>query len=87
MLRFTSSQTFSLFIMASSDVDYLTPNPSKKPAVSELPQETLDFAAKCFDLARTGGDEMLKIYLNAGLPPNLTNSAGTQETLCLNRSY
>ena len=51
-------------------------------SVSSLPQETLDFAAKVFNLARNGGDELLSLYLNAGLPPNLTNEKGEfQETL------
>lgn len=68
--------------MASPLVDdFLTPKTKAKPTVSELPQETLDFAAKCFDLARSGGDELLKIYLDAGLPPNLTNSAGMSQKL------
>lgn len=62
--------------MAATNGDYLTPEPARKPTVESLPQETLDFAAKCFNLARAGGDEILKIYLDAGLPPNLTNSGG-----------
>lgn len=44
--------------------------------VSELPPETLDFAAKVFEFARDGQDEILSLYLNAGLPPNLTNNKG-----------
>lgn len=54
-----------------------TPEGAPKPkSVSELPQETLDFAAKCFDLARNGDEAVLKPYLDAGLPANLTNSKG-----------
>ena len=45
-------------------------------SVSSLPQETIDFARKVFNLARNGGDELLSAYLNAGLPPNLTNEKG-----------
>ena len=45
-------------------------------SVSELPPETLDFAAKCFELARKGDEATLGLYLDAGLPPNLTNSQG-----------
>lgn len=41
-----------------------------------LPPETLDFAAKVFDLARNGDEQTLRMYLDAGLPPNLTNDKG-----------
>ena len=49
--------------------------PSRR-TVSELPQETLNFAAKVFDLARSGDEKMMHAYLNAGLPANLTNERG-----------
>ena len=35
---------------------------------ASLPQETIDFAGKVFNLARQGGDELLGTYLEAGLP-------------------
>lgn len=44
--------------------------------VTNLPQKTLDFAGKVFNLARHGGDELLGAYLQAGLPANLTNDKG-----------
>ena len=43
---------------------------------ASLPQETIDFAGKVFNLARQGGDELLGTYLEAGLPANLTNDKG-----------
>ncbi|EJD02236.1 ankyrin [Fomitiporia mediterranea MF3/22] len=63
---------------------------SQQPAtsdhiVSSLPQETLDFAGKVFNLARSGGDELLSAYLDAGLPPNLTNEKGN--TLIMLAAY
>lgn len=48
----------------------------RKPSVADLPQETLDFAAKVFNLARNGDDELLGAYIDSGLPPNLTNDKG-----------
>lgn len=54
-------------------------------SVSSLPQETIDFAGKVFNLARNGGDELLSAYLNAGLPPNLTNEKGN--TLLMLAAY
>ncbi|KAL5532812.1 hypothetical protein ACEPAF_4586 [Sanghuangporus sanghuang] len=56
-----------------------------KPSVSDLPQETLDFAAKVFNLARNGEDELLGAYVDAGLPPNLTNDKGN--TLLMLAAY
>lgn len=34
--------------------------------VSSLPQETIDFAGKVFNLARHGEDELLGAYMEAG---------------------
>lgn len=42
---------------------------------ADLDSETLDFAHRMFDLARTG-DQTLPDYLDAGLPVNLTNDKG-----------
>ena len=44
--------------------------------VSELPPETLNFAARVFDLARAGDEQTLRVYLDAGLPAKLTNDRG-----------
>ncbi|KAL5511312.1 hypothetical protein ACEPAH_4528 [Sanghuangporus vaninii] len=57
----------------------------RKPSVSDLPQETLDFASKVFNLARNGEDELLGAYVDAGLPPNLTNDKGN--TLLMLAAY
>lgn len=46
------------------------------PSVSLLPPETLAFATKCFDMARSGDTTTLRAYLDQGLPPNLTNEKG-----------
>ncbi|KAI5120475.1 hypothetical protein M0805_006495 [Coniferiporia weirii] len=54
-------------------------------SVSTLPQDTLDFAAKVFNLAREGGDGLLGAYIDAGLPPNLTNDKGN--TLLMLAAY
>ncbi|CAK9787182.1 ankyrin [Cutaneotrichosporon oleaginosum] len=49
-----------------------------------LPPEALDLAAKLFDLARAG-DASLLPYVDAGIPANLTNSAG--DTLLMLAAY
>jgi len=49
---------------------------TKDERVTTLPDETLEFAARMFDLARHGDTETLKAYLDAGLPVNLTNHSG-----------
>jgi len=43
---------------------------------SELPTAALELAAKLFDLAREGNLPTLQQYLQAGIPPNLTNHNG-----------
>jgi hypothetical protein len=45
-------------------------------STSSLPPETIAFATKCFDLARSGDVDTLRVYIEAGLPPNLTNEKG-----------
>ena len=52
---------------------------------SDLPPAALDLAAKLFDLARSGSTDDLKAYMDAGVPPNLTNHAG--DTLLMLASY
>lgn len=51
----------------------------------ELPAEALDLARRLFDLARSGDITTLRPYLQAGIPPNLTNHAG--DTLIMLASY
>lgn len=46
------------------------------PAVSSLPSEALDLAAKLFDMARRGQTDSLAAYLDAGIPINMRNSNG-----------
>lgn len=59
--------------------------PPAAPNASTLPPEALDLATKLFDLARAGSTAELDAYVGAGIPPNLTNSAG--DTLLMLASY
>lgn len=48
--------------------------------VDDLPAETLDFAHRMFEAARTGDVDppnLLVSAIDAGLPVNLTNAKGT----------
>ncbi|KAJ4333505.1 hypothetical protein N0V95_009407 [Ascochyta clinopodiicola] len=64
-----------------------TTNGTSEPprSVADLPPAVLDLAAKLFDLAREGNTIMLKQYVDAGVPRNLTNSTG--DTLLMLTSY
>jgi hypothetical protein len=42
----------------------------------EVSDDVLEFAARMFDLARSGETALLMEYVDAGLPVNLINSAG-----------
>lgn len=53
--------------------------------VEELDDETLAFAHRMFDLAREGLADELAAYVDAGLPPNLTNDRG--DTLLILAAY
>lgn len=53
--------------------------------VNELPPAALELAAKLFDLARAGDMFTLQAYLDAGIPPNLTNHQG--DTLLMLAAY
>ncbi|GME27972.1 ankyrin [Neofusicoccum parvum] len=53
--------------------------------VNDLPTAALELAAKLFDLARAGDTGTLQEYLNAGIPPNLTNHQG--DTLLMLAAY
>ncbi|SCG50355.1 ankyrin repeat domain-containing protein [Micromonospora halophytica] len=51
----------------------------------DLDAETLAFAHRMFDLARSGGAEELSGYVDAGLPVNMTNDKG--DTLLILAAY
>ena len=51
----------------------------------ELTAEELAFLQSAFELARSGDTEQLEEYVDAGLPVNLTNSAG--DTLLILAAY
>jgi hypothetical protein len=53
--------------------------------VAELDEETIAFAHRMFDLARSGGTEELLGNLTGGLPANLTNDRG--DTLLILAAY
>jgi ankyrin repeat protein len=53
--------------------------------VTELDDETIAFAHRMFDLARTGDTEQLLDNIAAGLPANLTNDKG--DTLLILAAY
>jgi ankyrin repeat protein len=53
--------------------------------MAELDEETIAFAHRMFDLARTGGTEELIGNVTAGLPADLTNDKG--DTLLILASY
>ncbi|KAF2875513.1 ankyrin repeat-containing domain protein [Massariosphaeria phaeospora] len=59
--------------------------PQPPQTASSLPPAALDLAAKLFDLARTGDTATLTSYISAGIPQNLTNSAG--DTLLMLACY
>jgi ankyrin repeat protein len=52
--------------------------------VQALPNEALDLAARLFNLAREGSEELIT-YLKAGVPSNLTNNRG--DTLLMLAAY
>jgi ankyrin repeat protein len=53
--------------------------------VAELDDETIAFAHRMFDLARSGGTEELLANVTAGLPADLTNDKG--DTLLILAAY
>lgn len=57
----------------------------QKLDVSTLPPDTLDFAQRMFNAARTGDSSLLLSAIDAGLPVNLTNDKGN--TLLMLASY
>ncbi|KAG5654799.1 hypothetical protein H0H81_003807 [Sphagnurus paluster] len=58
---------------------------SSAPKASDLPPETIDFAHRMFDAARTGNSELILAAVDAGLPVNLTNDKGN--TLLMLAAY
>ncbi|KXN88396.1 hypothetical protein AN958_07378 [Leucoagaricus sp. SymC.cos] len=58
---------------------------TSKPDVNGLPPETLAFAERMFEAARSGRDEELLAAVDAGLPANLTNHKGN--TLLMLAAY
>lgn len=68
----------------------MQPNPNTDPGTPQPPmtateQDVLDFAARMFQLARSGDAEALAPMLERGLPPNMTNHKG--DTLVMLASY
>ncbi|MEW2355944.1 ankyrin repeat domain-containing protein [Spirillospora sp. NPDC029432] len=53
--------------------------------MNEADPELREFATRLFDLARQGGTEQMIAYLDAGIPPNLTNDKG--DTLLMLAAY
>jgi len=49
---------------------------SRPPDVNSLPPETLAFAERMFEAARSGQEDLLLQAIDAGLPVNLTNHKG-----------
>ncbi|GLB36258.1 putative ankyrin repeats (3 copies) [Lyophyllum shimeji] len=56
-----------------------------KPKVSDLPPETIDFAHRMFEAARSGHCVLLLAAIDAGLPVDLTNDKGN--TLLMLAAY
>ena len=51
----------------------------------ELDDEVVELASRMFDLARTGATAELAAFVDAGVPPNLTNGKG--DTLLMLAAY
>ncbi|KAG6842566.1 hypothetical protein C0991_000092 [Blastosporella zonata] len=58
---------------------------SEKAGVGDLPSETIQFAQRMFEAARTGNADLLLSAIDAGLPVNLTNDKGN--TLLMLAAY
>lgn len=57
----------------------------QEPNEEEPSEEMLALWAKLFDLARSGDADTLGAYVDAGVPPNLTNDSG--DTLVMLAAY
>jgi uncharacterized protein len=64
--------------MSERSADRATEEPAHDPEVLEL-------ASKVFDLARQGQTDTLAAYVDAGVPPTLTNDSG--DTLVMLAAY
>lgn len=62
--------------MSPSQTDAPESSGTPKPDVTNLSPETLAFAERMFEAARSGNSELLLSAVDAGLPPNLTNYKG-----------
>ncbi|CAA7264438.1 unnamed protein product [Cyclocybe aegerita] len=62
-----------------------TSNAASKPDVNSLPPETIAFAHRMFDAARSGDSNLVLTAVDAGLPSNLTNEKGN--TLLMLAAY
>jgi ankyrin repeat protein len=71
--------------MAAATSTNEAPSSTTPQTASQLPPAALDLAGKLFDYARAGSTAELLQYVQAGIPPNLTNSAG--DTLLMLASY
>ncbi|KAF7760679.1 hypothetical protein Agabi119p4_10088 [Agaricus bisporus var. burnettii] len=60
-------------------------NETPKVDINDLPAETLAFAERMFEAARSGNSELLVPAIEAGLPVNLTNTKGN--TLLMLAAY
>ncbi|KAF2101412.1 ankyrin [Rhizodiscina lignyota] len=58
---------------------------AKPSSVNDLPPAAVELATKLFDAAREGSTALLSQYLDAGIPPNLTNHKG--DTLIMLAAY
>lgn len=58
---------------------------SERPGEGQPSEEMLALWAKVFNFARDGATETLGAYIDAGIPPNLTNDSG--DTLVMLAAY
>lgn len=70
---------------AQSEQTSTSQSQSSSTKVSDLPPAAIQLASKLFDLAREGSTDALAQYLDAGIPPNLTNHKG--DTLLMLAAY
>lgn len=58
--------------------------PTESPVqgkITTLPPDTIEFAHRMFDAARTGNSELVIAALDAGLPLNIMNEKGKCDTV------
>ncbi|KAF7365609.1 Ankyrin [Mycena venus] len=54
---------------------------------ASLPSETIEFAHRMFDAARSGNSELLVAAVDAGLPVNILNEKGKRNSLLMLAAY